>query len=202
MIYTTRFSDALVLAHELHRLQKRKGTDIPYVSHLLLVTGIAIEHGANEDEAIAALLHDALEDSDATVESLTAQFGATVAQTVAGCTDDMPGVDRSSVAGWQQRKEAYLAHLTEEYLTASILLVSCADKLANARSILADIHQSGDAVFSRFKAGKPGTLWYYRALSNCFITLSASSLTMGRPGLVSLIAEYERAVTELEHAAG
>jgi (p)ppGpp synthase/HD superfamily hydrolase len=166
MTYTTRFSEALALAHELHLSQKRKRTEIPYISHLLLVAGIAIEHGANEEEAIAALLHDAIEDSDATVESLTAQFGVVVAQIVAGCTDDVPGVDRASVAGWQQRKEAYLAHLTEEHLTPSILLVSCADKLANARSILADIHASGDAVYSpgskQGSQGHSGTTPPYR----------------------------------------
>lgn len=198
MIYTDRFTEALTLAHELHREQKRKGTEIPYISHLLTVAGIAIEHGADEDEAIAALLHDSLEDTEITVEDLAARFGERVAHTVAGCTDDLPGIDRSTVEGWQARKEAYLAHLTPEHITSSILLVSCADKLANARSISKDVHTTGDSVFTRFKAGKTGTLWYYRALTDRFLALQDSPLTEGRPGLVALILAYARAVEELE----
>ncbi|MGC4043343.1 MAG: HD domain-containing protein [Armatimonas sp.] len=197
-MYTDRFTGALALAHELHREQKRKGTDIPYISHLLTVAGIAIEHGAEEDEAIAALLHDSLEDTPITIEDLTRRFGERVAHTVAGCTDDLPGIDRSSIAGWQARKEAYLAHLTPEHITSSILLVSCADKLANARSIIADVHAIGDAVFTRFKAGKTSTLWYYRALADRFLMLRESALTENRPGLAVLIAIYIHTIEELE----
>lgn len=202
-MYTDRFTRALALAHQWHQSQYRKGADppIPYISHLLTVAGIVIEHGGTEDEAIAALLHDSIEDAGQTVESLTAEFSATVAAIVAACTDDVPGIDRGSVGGWRIRKEGYIAHLTENHLTSAALLVSCADKLANARSILADLEAIGPAVFERFKGGADGTLWYYRALADRFNTLSGGALGVGRPRLVALTRQYERVVTEMEYKA-
>jgi (p)ppGpp synthase/HD superfamily hydrolase len=127
-MYTQRFSEALVFAHEAHQNQIRKGSQppIPYVAHVLTVAGIVIEHGGDEDDAIAALLHDTMEDAGQTHDSLAARFGDAVAGIVKDCTDDVPGVDRNNSAGWRVRKEAYIAHLTEENLTPSVLLISCA----------------------------------------------------------------------------
>src|SRR5437588_8327976 len=132
MLLSTRFEEALVFATQLHREQTRKGTRIPYIAHLLGVTSIVLEHGGNEDEAIAALLHDAIEDQGgaSTREEIRRQFGDRVVEIVDGCTD----TDVMPKPPWRARKEAYLAHIIEA--TPSVRLVSAADKLHNARAIL------------------------------------------------------------------
>ncbi|MBD2743441.1 HD domain-containing protein [Coleofasciculus sp. FACHB-1120] len=185
MILSQRFIDALTFATTLHANQIRKGSGVPYISHLLGVTSIALEHGANEDEAIAALLHDAIEDQGgaATREEIRRRFGDTVTEIVNGCTD----ADTTPKPPWQQRKEAYLAHIPTA--STSVRLVSAADKLHNARSILTDYHIVGEAVWERFQAGKQGTLWYYRSLVDAFRQAGSSPL----------IDELERVVSELEH---
>ena len=129
------FDDALVFASRLHAGQLRKGTPVPYVAHLLAVTATVLEHGGDEDEAIAALLHDAVEDQGgaATRAKIRRRFGENVAAIVDGCTD----ADTIPKPPWQQRKEAYLAHLVGE-TSPSVRLVSSADKLHNVRSIIAD----------------------------------------------------------------
>jgi len=177
----SRFQQALVYAHQLHHTQVRKGTGIPYLSHLLAVAAIALEHGADEEEAIAALLHDSLEDGPRNTgiprpqieQQLLEQFGARVVQIILGCTDT--GNDSSqgdSKESWGERKRAYLKHLQQldpsHPLTKSVLLVSNADKLHNARSILRDWQQLGDALWERFSGGKQGSLWYYRRLAEIF----------------------------------
>ena len=156
-----RFEDALAYAARLHRAQRRKGTAIPYVAHLLSVAAIAIEHGADEDTAIAALLHDAVEDQGGapTREAIRARFGARVAALVDHATD----TDVSPKPPWRARKEAYLAHLADA--PAEAQLVSAADKLHNARSLLADQRQLGDALWGRFNAGREEIFWYYRAIA-------------------------------------
>jgi GTP pyrophosphokinase len=188
MKLSERFTDALTFATELHANQTRKGGGVPYISHLLGVASIALEYGANEDEAIAALLHDAIEDQGgaATREEIRHRFGDVVTEIVDGCTDS----DQTPKPPWLQRKEAYIAHIPTA--SASVRLVSAADKLHNAWSILKDYRLTGDAVWERFQGGKHGTLWYYRSLVKAFHTA----------GSTPLVEEFERVVDELERLAG
>ncbi|MBD2306270.1 bifunctional (p)ppGpp synthetase/guanosine-3',5'-bis(diphosphate) 3'-pyrophosphohydrolase [Chroococcidiopsis sp. FACHB-1243] len=179
-----RFTEALTYAIELHANQVRKSSGVPYISHLLGVTSIALEYGANEDEAIAALLHDAIEDQGgaATREEIRRRFGDAVTDIVNGCTD----AETIPKPPWRQRKEAYITTIPQA--SPSIILVSAADKLHNARSILKDYRALGKTVWERFKGGKDGTLWYYCAVVEAFIA----------KGTTPLIEELERTVAELE----
>jgi (p)ppGpp synthase/HD superfamily hydrolase len=156
---TSRFSQALVYAADAHKDQTRKGTNVPYVAHVLAVAALALENGATEDEAIAALLHDTAEDcgGEARLRDVRERFGATVADIVWGCSDTM----ETPKPPWRERKEAYLHRLDAE--SPSVLLVSACDKLHNVRSLLVSIRNDGEAAWARFKGGKAGTLWYYRA---------------------------------------
>jgi (p)ppGpp synthase/HD superfamily hydrolase len=183
-LLTQRFEDALLYATQLHSLQLRKGTNIPYVSHLLGVASLALEHGATEDEAIAALLHDAVEDQggEPTLREIRQKFGDRVAEIVWGCTDS----EIYPKPPWRQRKEQYIAHL--QHATPSIRLVSACDKLHNARAILTDYRAIGDSLWTRFRPGKDGVLWYYRSLADTF----------NRLGPASVAAELQITVTELE----
>lgn len=161
---TDRYSTALAYAALKHRGQVRKGTSIPYLSHLLAVSGLVMEYDGDEDEAIAGLLHDVIEDvgrEEAPV--IQARFGARVLDIVLGCTDS----DTFPKPPWRERKERYLAHLEEA--SASVRLVSCCDKVHNATAILSDLDRVGPAVFERFTAGRDGTLWYYRGLADKFL---------------------------------
>jgi GTP pyrophosphokinase len=182
-----RFREALVYAAELHARQRRKGSGAPYVAHLLGVTAIVLEHGGGEDEAIGALLHDAVEDQGGKplLEIIRQRFGPAVAEIVAGCTD----ADTMPKPPWRERKEAYLAHLPAA--SRSVQLVSAADKLYNVRSIIADYRTHGEEVWTRFTGRRAGTLWYYRALVDAF----------GKLRDAPLLAEFERAVAELEALA-
>jgi (p)ppGpp synthase/HD superfamily hydrolase len=161
MPYTERFENALIYAACLHREQTRKGTGTPYVTHLLAVAAIVGENGGTEDEVISALLHDAPEDAggEARLEEIRARFGDPVADIVAGCTDTY----EDPKPPWRARKEAYLDHLAEAQ--APVRLVSAADKLHNARSVLADYRTAGEDLWDRFNGGREGTLWYYRAVA-------------------------------------
>ena len=184
---TERYADALQLAWRLHDGQVRKGTLIPYISHLLGVSSLALEHGATEDEAIAALLHDAVEDAGGkpTLEMIRVHFGEAVAQIVDGCTDAY-GEPKPP---WRARKEAYIAHLATA--SPSVRLVSSSDKLHNARSILSDLRVLGPAVWTRFTARRDGTLWYYRSLVQAF----------GSHGRTALVDELDLVVSEMERVA-
>ena len=164
IVLSERFEAALIYATRLHAHQKRNGTAIPYVSHLLAVASLVMEAGGSEDEAIAALLHDGPEDQGglATLEDIRDRFGAAVGEIVAACSDTFA----ENKPPWQQRKRAYLAHLPGASRSAK--LVSCADKLHNARSILADYRQYGDALWERFNAGSEDVLWYYAELARIF----------------------------------
>ena len=193
MNITEQFEKALVFAVSLHRYQFRKGGELPYIGHLLGVCGIALENGADEDEAIAALLHDSIEDqaegfggADKLREHIGAEFGEKVLAIVEGCTD----AESIPKPPWRERKERYVAHLADA--SPSVLLVSASDKLYNARAILQDFRELGDAVWSRFTGGKEGTLWYYRALSDAFQA----------HGSTPLRRELERTVHDLETLAG
>lgn len=156
-----RVASALSYTALIHSGQKRKGTGIPYLSHLLSVAALVMEMGGDEDQAIAGLLHDALEDCGPQHEvTIRAQWGNRVAKIVTDCTDGVPD-DKGQKGDWRQRKESYLDHLRTVDRTS--LLVSACDKLHNARSIVADL-RAGHDVFSRFRAGREGTLWYYTEL--------------------------------------
>jgi len=165
--------------------QVRKGTNIPYVAHLLGVASLVLEYGGGEDEAIAALLHDAVEDQGGppTRARILALFGRTVAEIVDGCTD----TDETPKPPWRARKEAYLAHLPTA--SPAVLLVSAADKLYNATSILRAYREVGADVWSRFSAGHGEQLWYYRALVTAFRTAGAP---------VPLVDQLDVVVAELE----
>ncbi|MFC7410237.1 HD domain-containing protein [Hydrogenophaga atypica] len=163
---TERISEALALAVQAHEKQVRKGTSIPYVAHPMGVASIALEFGADEDQAIAALLHDVLEDGGPQYRSAIKKgFGERVLAIVEGCTDGVP--DASGEKGeWGERKRAYLDHLAQA--SDDVLLVSGSDKLHNARAIVSDLLKIGPDVFKRFTAGREGTLWYYRSLAEIF----------------------------------
>ena len=164
---TERLAQALKIAIDAHDKQKRKGTSIPYISHPMGVASIALEFGANENQAIAALLHDAIEDGGAQYSAIIKEeFGERVLSIVEGCTDGVP--DESGKKGdWYERKNAYLAHLAQA--SDEVLLVSGSDKLHNARAIVFDMLVVGNNVFTRFSTGKEGTLWYYRSLCDIFV---------------------------------
>ncbi|MEL6500725.1 MAG: HD domain-containing protein [Cyanobacteria bacterium J06629_2] len=182
-----RFTNAVELAAKLHSAQLRKGTKIPYISHLLGVTSLVLEHGGTEDEAIAAMLHDAVEDQGGreTLALIEHQFGTNVAQIVRGCTDSY----ETPKPPWRSRKEKYLQHLADA--SASVRLVSNADKLHNARAILNDLRVCGASLWQRFTGGKSGTLWYYRSLADAFNELNHNALS----------AELARVVEEIERLA-
>ena len=183
-----RFIRALDYAARLHATQTRKGKNNPYVGHLLGVASIVIEYGGDEEMAIAALLHDAVEDQGGLPRLLEIKkkFGPRVARIVEGCTDSWDTPKRP----WLERKKMYLARLPEE--PADTRFVSAADKLSNAREVLADLRLHGDAVFERFQGKKDGTLWYYRALVQTF----------REAGVNPLVEEVDRVVTELEFLSG
>lgn len=159
-----RFDEAFAYARHLHRDQVRKGTSIPYVSHLMSVSALVIEHGGSEDQAIAGLLHDAAEDQGgaATLEEIRSRFGPSVADIVADCTDSWS----EPKPPWRERKEAYIAALPRK--PQSSLLVSLADKTHNAEAILFDYREFGDDLWGRFTGGAEGTRWYYRTLVRVF----------------------------------
>jgi (p)ppGpp synthase/HD superfamily hydrolase len=162
----TRFVRAVGLANEWHVGQLRKGTKIPYVSHLLAVAGLVLEAGGDEDMAIGALLHDAIEDGGVPEARIEQEFGPRVAAIVAECSDGTPGMKRDK-SSWRPRKEAYLLKLRDtENLDA--VRVSCADKLHNARSLLLDLKHRGQDAWEPFNAGPAEQLWYYGALVDVF----------------------------------
>lgn len=189
MALSSRFEDALVFAARLHAGQVRKGTTIPYVSHVLGVASLALEHGAGEDEAIAALLHDSVEDAKGDPEiiriEIRRRYGDVVLEIVDGCTDSRI----KPKAPFRERKESYIAKLPET--SPSTRLVSAADKLYNARAIVSDYRAIGEALWARFSGGRTGTLWYYRALADTFRRLG--------PG--RLAEELNRVVSEIEQLA-
>ena len=188
MHLSPRFDQALHYAVFIHAGQLRKGTEIPYLSHLLGVASIALEYRATEDETIGALLHDAGEDAGGRgrIEDIRQRFGNQVADIVDGCTDAyvLPKPP------WRKRKEDYIAHITTA--SASVRLVSAADKLHNARAILRDYRVHGEKLWPRFSGGKDGTLWYYRSLVAAFTAAENNDL----------IEELKRVVTEIETLTG
>lgn len=160
-----RLADAFTFATIAHAEQKRKGTTIPYVSHLMSVSALVLEHGGDEDQAIAGLLHDVIEDCGAAYEPIIReQFGERVTRIVRACTD----ADTTPKPPWQQRKTTYLQHLEQE--SPEVLLVSACDKLHNARAIVSDQHAIGQTVFERFSATQAQVLWYYESLAEIYLS--------------------------------
>jgi (p)ppGpp synthase/HD superfamily hydrolase len=185
---TERFEQALAYATQLHARQTRKGTTIPYVAHLLAVAAIVLEDGGSEEEAIAALLHDAIEDQggDTTRQEIRRRFGDKIVEIVNGCTD----TEVIPKPPWLARKKQYLEHLRDA--PPEVLRVSSADKLHNARAVLADLRRHGGSVWGRFNGGREGTLWYYRRLVQVYREAGPSFI----------VEELERVVSELERLAG
>src|SRR5437773_4938040 len=184
MKLSKKFEEALVYATRAHGDQMRKKTGIPFIAHILGVAAIAMEYGANETEAIGALLHDAVEDCGGAkrLRDIERKFGKDVAKIVDGCTD----TDQTPKPPWRDRKEAYVAHV--RHAPMSTKLVSASDKLHNVRAILMDYRQEGEKLWSRFNGGKQGALWYYRALGNAFT---------GKR-IQPLVQEIDRTLTKLE----
>jgi (p)ppGpp synthase/HD superfamily hydrolase len=189
---TWRFDLALQFASGLHHQQARKGVSIPYISHLMSVCGLVIEAGGDEDQAIAALLHDAVEDQGGlpTLATIRHMFGDRVANTVESCSDSTT-TDPNEKLPWRSRKDKYLEHLRSANDDA--LLVSAADKLHNARAILADYRELGEELWKIFNASKAEQLWYYGALVD---------VLEGTVAPKRLITELRRVVDELKQLSG
>ena len=181
-----RFQQAFLFAADKHSGQTRKASKIPYIAHLMGVGSLVLEFGGDEDMAIAALLHDVVEDCGGVpmLNEVRRKFGSRVAKMVDGCTDSFTAAKPS----WRERKETYIRHLKKA--DAETRLVSAADKLNNVRSILADYREVGESIWARFNGGREGTLWYYRSLLGEFLR---------KPN--RLIGELELAVRELEARA-
>ena len=186
------FESALKFASGLHAKQTRKGSDAPYISHLLAVAAIALEHGATEKEAIAALLHDAVEDQGGqeTLDEIRRRYGKRVARIVAACSD----TDQSPKPPWRDRKEAYVERLRSE--PYSVRLVVAADKLHNARHLLSSCRVQGDDLWSNFNGGPDGTLWYYRAVVDAL----AGAAGPEENQLRAIIDEIDRTLAALQQA--
>ena len=182
-----RFLRAFLFAAEKHAGQVRKASTTPYIAHLMGVASLTLEFGGDEDMAIAAFLHDVVEDCGGApmLREVKRRFGTRVAKIVEGCTDS----DVDPKPPWRERKETYIRHLKDA--DAETRLVSAADKLNNVRSILSDYREVGESIWARFNGGRAGTLWYYRALVREF--------KRGKPN--RLIRELARAVVELETLA-
>ena len=185
MQLSDRFGDALLYAYALHANQRRKGTQIPYIAHLLCVTALVLEAGGGEDEAIAALLHDAVEDQggQGTFEEIRVKYGHHVADMVAELTDSW----EDPKPPWQERKEQYLKHLWE--VSPEVRKISLADKLHNARSILYALREEGETTWEKFHGGKNGTLWYYKSLASFFAATGDDQMTQD---LTQVVAEIKK----------
>jgi len=183
-----RFTKAFQFAYEKHKGQARKASRIPYLAHLMGVASLVLETGGDEDLAIAALLHDVVEDCGGLpmLNQVRRSFGKRVADVVDGCTDAYT-VPKPP---WRQRKESYIRRLKKE--SADTRLVSAADKLNNIRSILSDYRALGESVWSRFNGGRDGTIWYYRTLRDEFLRKDKNRVTV----------DLDLAVKELELMTG
>ncbi|BAY09177.1 HD domain-containing protein [Calothrix sp. NIES-2098] len=181
---TGKFEQALVYATRLHANQTRKISDIPYIAHLLSVAALVLEAGGTEEEAIAALLHDSIEDQGgkAIREEIRQSFGDAVVAIIDGCTES----DTLPKPPWQERKNRYLENL--RHSSVSVRRVSLADKLHNARSLLADWRQYGDSIWTHFKTGREGTLWFYQSLVQVYRQTGSDWMT----------EELERVVGQLQ----
>jgi (p)ppGpp synthase/HD superfamily hydrolase len=181
-----KFVQAVSYANDVHKVHMRKGTQIPYISHLMAVASLVMESGGSEDEIIAALLHDAVEDcgGELVLDEIKKRFGQNVTSIVDGCTETY----EDPKPPWKGRKESYISHIKEG--NPSVQLVSCADKLHNVRCILSDYRQVGEDLWNRFSASKEETLWFYQSMAD---VLCAS----GRD--IKIYVDLDSAVKELEN---
>jgi (p)ppGpp synthase/HD superfamily hydrolase len=191
---TARFDAAFRYAAAAHAGQTRKGTPRPYLGHLMSVAALVLQYGGDEEQAIAALLHDAVEAAGGRprLEDIRRKFGRRVARIVAGCSDSFD-VNPADRAPWKERKLAYIARVPAE--PAEVKLVSAADKLSNVGELASDLRSDGPATFARFQGGRDGTLWYYRELARAFRRGRQSS------ALARLLDNYDHAVAELRRLA-
>jgi GTP pyrophosphokinase len=171
-----RFREALQYMYDLHEDQERRGSGIPYLGHLMGVAALSLEFGADEDQAIAALLHDAAEDQGGgeTLSEIESRFGERVARIVRDCSDTLA----AEKPPWRERKARYLAHLAAA--PAESQLVSACDKLYNLRTIVYDYRNQGEALWRRFGGGREGTLWYYREITKIIPESVTASLGLRR----------------------
>lgn len=190
MALTEQFTSALVYAAQLHRFQTRKGKSTPYVAHLLSVSALVLEDGGNEEEAIAALLHDALEDQpdNTSPEEIRQRFGNGVLELVLACTDTPPNYKGGPKPPWKERKEYYLAHLRNTD-SSGVLRLAMADKLHNLRDLVADYHFHGNDVWKKFNAGREDQIWFLHSLLSIFQEKMSSS---------RLTSEFQKTLMELE----
>jgi (p)ppGpp synthase/HD superfamily hydrolase len=179
------------MALELHGGQTRKGSDVPYLTHVMAVAAMVGEYGGNEDQVIAALLHDAVEDQggEATLERIRAAFGDTVAAYVLSCSDSVTPCE-SDKAPWRARKEVHIAKVAT--LPPEVKLILTADKIHNGRSVLAAYGDCGTAVWNRFKGGREGTIWYYRTMREA----------LGQGWEHPLLLDLDELIARLEKIAG
>jgi (p)ppGpp synthase/HD superfamily hydrolase len=184
------FENALKYASRLHADQLRKGSAAPYISHLLAVAAIVLEHGGTEKEAVAALLHDAVEDQggQATLRKIRRRYGKRVARIVEACSD----TDELPKPPWRERKEAYVERLRSE--PYSVRLVVAADKLHNASHLLSSFRIQGEDLWSHFNGGRDGTLWYYRAVVDALHDAAEA----GEIQLQAIIEEIDRTLAALQ----
>ena len=187
MPYTSRVVDAMALMFQLHETQLRKGNAVPYITHLLAVAAIVGEYGGDEEQFIAALLHDAVEDQGGqeTLARIREQFGERVAEMVWACSD----TDVLPKPPWRARKESYIAAVAHE--PPAVKLISAADKLHNIRTTIMDLRIHGTVIWDRFQGGMDGSLWYYREVFN------ALAHDWSHP----VLEDLEDAVANLAHAA-
>jgi len=195
---TSAYQDALDFAIQLHAGQTRKGTEIPYISHVLAVSATVLEFGGTEEEAIAALLHDAVEDAggQTTRKEIAGRFSESIALIVDGCSDDSPEAGGKKKP-WRIRKNAHIDHLKKA--SPSVLLVTAADKLHNARALATDFRYLGDALWDRFNASREDILWYYGAIVDA-LDAGDARLHKRHPDSTGTITDLDRLIDELEVA--
>ncbi len=183
-----RFEEALIFANQLHTGQIRKGSNVPYISHLLSTAALVLQDGGDEDEAIAALLHDAVEDQggEETLVLIRDKFGEKIAKIVDECSD----TDVTPKPPWKKRKEEHITRLQKA--SPSTHRVMLADKLHNARALLRQLRDQGEAAWEVFRGGKEDMLWYYRTAHE----------VLGKTNQGYLWQEFGRVIEEIEHLAG
>jgi (p)ppGpp synthase/HD superfamily hydrolase len=190
-LLTSRFDDALSYAVDLHRGDVRKGKPVPYVAHLLAVCALVLRDGGTEDEAIAALLHDVLEDhpADGRAEEIEERFGRRVLEIVRGCTDTPEEYRGGPKRPWRERKELYIQHL--RCAPPSVRRVAIADKLDNLQDLLSDLRSVNEGFWKRFNAGRSDQIWFYRSVLEALGNADTGS---------AMHADLERSVEEVERS--
>jgi (p)ppGpp synthase/HD superfamily hydrolase len=198
---SARFEEAVSYAADVHATQVRKGSGVPYLAHLLGVAALVLEDGGGEDEAVAALLHDAVEDQGGPtrLDDIRARFGAQVADIVKGCSDSILEIGEPK-ADWWERKCAHLDHLAhvDGDLEGPLLRVSMADKLSNLRATVRDAGLKGDGFWKVFKQGAASQLWYYGRMNDIFRARCPKSTML--PELEALLAQLADVVPESDRA--